>query len=205
MFIQSIRFKIILWYMLMVALTLAVFSIVLYRNFSQTLYGDKDDLLQSRVEGIVNSIDTYWEAERMEAITAGIKTEGFSKINNINFAKIAQRWVEEKSDDPELINIIVQIFDVKGKLIASSKNISNISIFTKEALTSEFQKKKRFDTVPIEFSPGNPKTLRVLTVPVVENNKVAYIVQVASPLGSIQSALKNLKIILFLLLPLTVF
>ncbi len=82
MFIQSIRFKIILWYMLILALTLAVFSIALYRNFSQTLYGDKDDLLQSRVGGIVDSIDTYWETERLEAETASIKSEIFSKIND---------------------------------------------------------------------------------------------------------------------------
>ncbi len=190
--------------MLILALTLAVFSIALYRNFSQTLYGDKDDLLQSRVGGIVDSIDTYWETERLEAETASIKSEIFSKINNINFAKIAQRWVEEKSDDPELLNIIVQIFDANGLLITSSKNISNVSIFSKKALTSEFQKKKHFDTVSVEFSPNNPMTLRMLTMPVVENNKVAYIVQVASPLGSTQSALKNLKIILFLFLPMTV-
>lgn len=205
MFVQSIRFKIILWYMLILALTLAVFSIVLYHNFRQTLYGDKDDLLQSRARGIADSIDTYWEAERLEGKTAGIKKEVFSKINNINFAKIAQRWVEEKSDDPELLNVIVQIFGVKGELIASSKNIPNVSTFTKEALRSELQKEKRFDTIPIEFFPHKPTTLRVLTMPVVEDNKVAYIVQVASPLDSVQSALTNLKIILFLLLPLIVF
>ncbi|MBI5057437.1 MAG: heavy metal sensor histidine kinase [Nitrospirae bacterium] len=206
MFIQSIRFKIILWYMLILALTLSVFSIALYRNVSQTLFGDKDDLLQSRAGGIVDSIDTYWEAERLDAIAAGIKSEAvFSKINNINFAKIAQRWVEEKSDDPDLLNIVVQIFDVNGALIATSKNIPNISIFSKEALKSELQKKIRFDTVTVEFTKNVPTALRVLTMPVVENNRVSYIVQVASPLSSIEVALQNLKITLFVLLPLTVF
>lgn len=191
--------------MLILALTLAIFSIILYRNFSQALYGDKDDLLLSRVGGIVNSIDTYWEAERLEAVTMGIKEDLFSKINNINFAKIAQRWVEEKSDDPDLLNIIVQIFDVKGVLIASSKNVPNISIFSMKAMTSELQKEKRFDNVSIEFSPGNQTIFRVLTMPVIENKKIVYIVQVASPLSSIQTALKNLKWALFVLLPLTVF
>jgi heavy metal sensor kinase len=157
------------------------------------------------VGGIVNSIDTYWEAERLEAVTAGTKEDLFSKINNINFAKIAERWVEEKSDDPDLLNIIVQIFDVKGALIASSKNVPNISIFSMKAVTSELQKEKRFDNVSIEFSPGNQTIFRVLTMPVVENKKIAYIVQVASPLTSIQTALTNLKWALFVLLPLTVF
>ena len=191
--------------MLILALTLAIFSVILYRNFSQALTEDKDDLLLSRVGGIVNSIDTYWESERLEAVTMGIRENLFSKINNINFARIAQRWVEEKSDDPDLLNIIVQIFDVKGVLIASSKNVPNISILSVKAMTSELQKKKRFDNVSIEFSPGNPAMFRTLTMPVVENKKVAYIVQVASPLSSIRDALKNLKWTLFVLLPLTVF
>jgi heavy metal sensor kinase len=72
-------------------------------------------------------------------------------------------------------------------------------------MTSELQKEKRFDNVSIEFSPGNPAIFRTLTMPVVENKKVAYIVQVASPLSSIQTALMNLKWTLFVLLPLTVF
>jgi heavy metal sensor kinase len=192
--------------MLILALTLAVFSIIIYRNFSQTLYSDKDDLLQSRVGGIADSINTYWEAERLDAMMAGSNTHNvFSKINNINFAKIAQRWVEETSDDPDLLNIIVQIFDAKGTLIASSRNIPNVSIFAKQAITSELKKQKRFDNVSAELSHGNPVTFRVLTMPVVEDNKVAYVVQVASPLSTIQSALKNVKWTLFVLLPLTVF
>jgi heavy metal sensor kinase len=205
MFIKSIRFKIILWYMLILALTLGVFSILLYRNFSQKMYKNIDDVLQSRVEGIVDSIDTYWESERLEVMTGGVKKEVFSKINNINFARIAQRWVEEESDDPALLNTIVQIYDSAGKLIASSKNMTNISIFTKEAAIAELKNRRHFDTVRTELSPGNKVSLRVLTVPVTENEKVAYIAQVAHPLRSADSALNDLKIILFILLPLTVF
>jgi heavy metal sensor kinase len=155
--------------------------------------------------GIVSSMDTYWEAERSAPVIPGKNTgEAASTTNTINFAKIAQRWVEEKSDDPDLLNMIVQIFDVNGALIASSKYITNISILSKQAITSELENEKRFDTVSIEFSPGNPIPLRVLTMPIVKNNKVAYIVQVASPLLQITAALTNLKVILFLLLPLTV-
>ncbi len=205
MFIKSIRFKIILWYMLILALTLGVFSILLYRNFSQKMYMNIDDILQSRVEGIVDSIDTYWEAERQDAVTGGVKKEVFSKRNNINFVRIAQRWVEEESDDPALLNMIVQIYDLGGKLIASSKNMPDMFVFTKESILSELKKKRHFETVQTQLSPGSAASLRVLTVPVVESNRIAYIVQVASPLRTVDSAQRNLKIILFILLPLTVF
>jgi heavy metal sensor kinase len=205
MFVQSIRFKIILWYMLILALTLGLFSIVLYRNFSKGLYENIDNILQSRVEGVVDSIETYWDTEKLESGTSGARKEVFSKVNNINFIKIAQRWVEEESDDPALLNMIVQIYDSSGKLIAASRNVSGASILTKDAAVAESGNKRHFDTVNTELSPDNTVSLRVITVPVIENKKVAYIAQVASPLRSVNSALKELKIILFILMPLTVF
>ena len=205
MFIKSIRFKIILWYMLILALTLGVFSILLYRNFSQKMYRNIDDILQSRVEGIVDSIDTYWEAERQDAVTGRGEKDLFSKRNNINFARIAQRWVVEESDDPALLNMIVQIYHSGGNLIASSRNMPNMPVFTRESVLTELKKKRHFETVQTQFLPGVITSLRVLTVPVIESNSVAYIVQVASPLRTIELAQRDLKIILFILLPLTVF
>ncbi len=53
--------------MALLTLTLAAFSMVFYNRLSYDLYGNLDDLLQSRVEGIADSIDTYWEVEKLEA------------------------------------------------------------------------------------------------------------------------------------------
>jgi len=100
--------------MLVLGLTLLLFSVILYNKYSQKLYEDMDDALESRAERIADSIDTYWEAERLEALKDGSVIDSLSKIDNINFAKIAQRWVEERSSDPKLLSIIVQIFNVKG-------------------------------------------------------------------------------------------
>ncbi|MBI5050199.1 MAG: HAMP domain-containing protein, partial [Nitrospirae bacterium] len=204
MFIRSIRFKIILWYMLVLTLTLLLFIVLLYQNFSKKLYDDLDSLLQSRAKGIIDSIDTYWETERLEAMKDRMELNVFSKINNINFAKIAQRWVEEKTNDPKLLNIIVQIFDAKGKLISSSKNIPDIANIQKKFFNYVSKKAKHFDDVTMELKPGKQLTLRTLTIPVIENSNIAYIVVVAGQLSSIDSALKDLRLILFILLPITV-
>ena len=109
MFVKSIRFKIILWYARVLALTLALFSIVLYHNFRQRLYENTDDVLLSRAEGVADSIDTYWETEKLSMEENGAEDETPGQINNINFAKSARRWVQERSQDPNLVNIIVQI------------------------------------------------------------------------------------------------
>jgi len=202
--IRSIRFKLILWYMLMLVLTLSVFSILLYNIFSNSIKSSSDVLLRSRAEGIANSIDTYWETERLEAIKDGVVVEEFSKVDNINFAKIARRWVEERSDDPQLIGIIVQIYGADGGRIAYSRNIPSISILSKATFDYVLRGKSRFDTITIDLPESKPEDLRAFTMPVLENNKVAYIVQVARPLIIVSSARHALKMLLFILLPLTV-
>lgn len=202
--IKSIRFKLILWYMLMLALTLSVFSVFLYNIFSNSIKNSSDVLLRTRAEGVANSIDTYWETERREVIKDGVVAEEFSKIDNINFAKIARRWVEERSSDPQLIGIIVQIYGAEGERIAYSRNIPSISILSKEIFNYVLREKSRFDTINIGLPASKPVDLRVFTMPVLDNNKVAYIVQVARPLTIVISARQDLKMLLFILLPLTV-
>ncbi|MCX5656644.1 MAG: heavy metal sensor histidine kinase [Candidatus Omnitrophica bacterium] len=205
MFFKSIRFKIILWQVLILAVTFFLFSILLYHNFSRSLYENLDDLLQSKAEGTANSIDAYWETEKLEATENGKESNVFSKINNVNFAKIAQRWVKEKSSDPRLMDIIVQIFDVNGENIISSKNIPNTMNLAKETFNYVSKGNYYFNNLNIESSEGKQFPLRLLGIPVIENNKVAYIVQVAGSLIPLHLALNTLRARLFLFLPLIVF
>ena len=204
MFVKSIRFKISLWYVSIFTLTFVGAGVVIYHNLDLKLRGGIDDMLQLRAEGIVDSIDTYWETEKIEAAGNSAKIETLSKINNLNFIKIAQRWVLERTNDPELLDIIVQIFDSNGEQIAFSKNIRDIVSLPSETFTSVLRGTSRFDDISAEMPPGNFQEMRTLTFPVTENGKVAYIVQVLSPLTHMYATLGNLKLILFLLLPLTI-
>src|SRR5271170_5297625 len=122
MLFQSIRFKIVLWHMFILSLALLIFGMVLYHNLYLKISDDTDDVLRSRSKGIEQSIDTYWEAESMDIAEGNVKVH-FTKEDNINFIRIAKRWVGEKINDPDLINIIVRIFDAHGNPIASSRNI----------------------------------------------------------------------------------
>lgn len=205
MILKTIRFKIIFWYTLALTILISLFSMALYSNFKNNLYADLDDLLQSKAQGIAGSIDTYWETEKLDALKAGIKQDVFSKINNINFVKIAQRWVKEKSNDPKLINIIVQIFTADGNNIASSKNIPSLMSLSKETLNYVLKGNGHFDNLNLELSDGKTLSFRGLTVPIIENNKVAYLVGVTSPLAQLDAVLNRLKFILSLLLPAAIF
>lgn len=191
--------------MLVLSLTLSLFSSLLYQNLDKKLHNDLDELLRSRAKGIIDSIDTYWETERIEAVEEGVKLDAFSKTNNINFAKIAQRWVEERSKDPRLVNVIVRIFDARGKLIASTKDIPDNLHARKNILTHAPEMNGHFETVTAELRSGRQQTLRTFTIAVIENNNIAYIVEIASLLSSIDSTMKDFRLLLFILLPATVF
>jgi len=187
--------------MLILSLALLIFGMLLYHNLYLKISDDTDDILRSRAKGIEQSIDTYWEAEGMD-IAEGNSRIRLIKEDNINFIKIARRWVGEKINDPDLINIIVRIFDAHGNPIASTRNVPtehlNARIF--------YNAKKGADHFENAYVEVNeiPALFRIITTPVIENKRLSYIVQVASPLVQMHAVLRNLRFSLLFLLPLTV-
>ena len=205
MFVRSIRSKIILWYTAILTLVLSLFCILVYANFHRQLYDDLDDILQVKAEGIVTSIDTYWEIEKQEGISSGATVSVFSKINNMNFIKIAQRWVKEKSSDRDLSGIIVDIFNSSGANIASSHPIPTVTYIRNDILQDIAKGRSRVINLLFFESPSARSVLlRSLTVPVIENGRLAYMVQVSSPLTSVNTALSKLRIIFLIFLPFTI-
>ena len=161
-------------------------------------------MLLTKAEGIARSINTYWETEKMDALKHGARKNVFSKINNANFLKIARRWVEERTNDPDLMNIIVQIYKPDGELIAFSLNALTHLNISKNTLHGLATNKTVYEDRQVTQGEEKPLDLRILVIPVFEEGKIAYIVQVGGPLNSIWETLKGLKFMLFLLLPITV-
>jgi len=201
---KSIRLRFFFWYTLILAVTFLIFAVALHFNVRAALKDRMDDLLLTKAEGIVRSIDTYWETEKIDALKHGAKRSVFSKINNANFLKIARRWMEERSNDPYLMNIIVQIYKPDGELIASSPNALKQLNISSTSLVSLGSNRTVYEDLQVMEAPEKPLDLRVLQIPVFEEGKMAYIVQVAGPLNSIRDMLKGLRFILFFLLPITV-
>ncbi len=202
MLFVSVRSRLILWQMLILSITLFLFGMVLYHNFSHKLKSDMDGLLRSRAEGIAASIDTYWETERLEA-DKNAQPSLFRKQDNINFLKIARRWVDEKNMDPALINFSVHIFDAYGRPVASSKDIPTPAL-PEKVFKEMLHGKGQYGSMKVDMPPGKAVSLRTFTVPVIENRELAYVVQVASPLRDMYTALQSLSLLLLLFLPLTV-
>ncbi|MDD5423220.1 MAG: ATP-binding protein [Candidatus Omnitrophota bacterium] len=204
MFYKSIRFKMTIVYMVILAVTISSFSAVLYHYVRRSLNESMDTLLQSKAEGIIYAISTYWAAERLGTKRYGAKPEADTKDGAVDFATMAQRWVQARSMDPKLLDIIVKIFNADGALIVSSKNTQGITNVSEETLAAVLQGRSCFDHLTSSFPTKKFLVFRVFIAPAVENNKVEYIVQVASPMTSIQTALNSIKVIIFLLIPVTI-
>ena len=187
--------------MLILSLALFIFGMALYHNFYIKISDDTNDILRSRAKGIEQSIDTYWAAEQMD-IAAGDSKVHFAKVDNINFIRIAKRWVGEKINDPDLINIVVRIFDAHGLPVASSRNIPTEHLNSR--IYNDVKKgANHFENSYLDVNE-KPTLFRIFTTPVMENKKLSYVVEVASPLAQLNEVLRNLSFSLLFLLPLTV-
>ena len=205
MLFTSIRFKIILWYMVLLSTALLVFSELAYHYYHSSIYKNLDNLLNSRAVGIVQSVDTYWETERQQALEMGANIRDFGKAENVNFAKITRHWLETRSaDDPQFMNVSIQIFDKQGQCLVSSLDIPNLLNLSVETLVGVRRGAHHYENIEGELAHEKPVAFRALTMPVYENKKIAYIVRVAIPLQETNTGLHRLKVILFGLLPLIV-
>lgn len=205
MFFKSTRFKISIWYVIFITITLILFSLLVYHRFSLSLYNNLDDALVLKAGEITESINASWEIEKLKTANAGIAPDLLSNINIINFIKVVQRWANEESSDPKLVNVFVEIFNANGGHITSSKNLPVKMTTDRGVLFCALRGKRHFENLAIELSAGKPSPLRVLSFPVMENNKVEYVIRVAVSCDAIWSVLTDLKIILFLCLPLIIF
>ena len=191
MFFKSIRFKVLGWYMLLLTVTLFFFSIILYGSFSKVLVNNLDDLLSSRAEGVADSVHTYWHDK--------------NNVSDIGpFLDIARDWVEEKRKDPELMKVFVQILSVKSERLVSTKAMPFIAPVPKRDLEDVLAGEDSFNSLSGVFSDGKKAQFRVYTRPVIEDGKVVYMVQTAGPIELISIASGSLRVILFILLPLTI-
>jgi signal transduction histidine kinase len=204
MFFKSVRFRIILLYIVILTITLSAFSLLIYGNFSKNIYDDLDDLLSSRAEGVANAFNTYYQLRKIGAAQDGKEFNLSATDKPGDFAKVARSWVEAQRKDPELMRIFAQIVDTGGNIMVSSKSVPHIHPLFKEDFKSILDGEDSFDTVDGEAADGKKIKFRLYSKPIMEGGQAIYVVQTAGPIDLLSIALTNLRLILFILLPLTV-
>ncbi|MGZ3524576.1 MAG: sensor histidine kinase [Thermodesulfobacteriota bacterium] len=178
MYLRSLRFKLTLWYVLILGVLLTSFSGFLYFTLSKSLYRDVDNKLKSLAELIAS--------------------ESSSPLSKFSFGTIDQAL--EASMNLKPIGKFIQVLDESGNIGRKSDNLRNVQLpISLNALKNASKGSNTFETNrTIENTP-----LRIMTFPVVENGHVTKIVQIASSLEGVEDALNKLFLILIISVPST--
>ena len=176
MHFRSLRFKLTLWYVLILGILLISFSSFLYFTLSKSLYRDTDVKLRSLAELIAS--------------------ESASPLSKFGFGNIDQALAASMNLKP--IGKFIQVLDESGKIGRKSENLRDVQLpISLNALKNASKGLITFET---DRSFGNAP-LRIITFPVTENNHITRIVQVASSLEDVEDALNTLFIILMIAVP----
>ena len=177
MYLRSLRFKLTLWYVLILGILLISFSSFLYFTLSKSLHRDVDNKLSS--------------------LAKLIASESVSPLSKFGFGNIDQTL--ETSMNLKPIGKFIQVLDESGNIGRKSENLKNVQLpISLHALKNAskglvtFETNRSFENTP----------LRIITFPLVENNHVTKIVQIASSLEEVEEALNTLFIILVITVPL---
>ena len=177
MVFRSLRFKLTLWYVAILAVLLISFSSFLYIILSRSLYRDVDN--------------------RLRSLAHLIATESGTPSSTFAFGNIDQAVRATLNLRP--VGKFIQVLDESGNIGEKSENLKNVQLpINLQALKNASKGFITFETVQ---SFGNTP-LRMMTLPVIEKGHMARIIQVASSLEDVEDALRTLFIILVITVPL---
>ncbi len=173
---RSLRFKLTLWYVLILAILLTSFSTFLYLTMSRSLYRDVD--------------------QKLKALAELIASESTSPLSKFGFGPIDQTL--ETSLGLKPIGKFIQVIDESGRIGQSSENLKSIQLpISLNALRNGLKGLITYETNrSIRNTP-----LRIITYPVKEQNQVTKMIQVASSLEDVEDALHTLLLILVVTVP----
>jgi len=174
---RSLRFKLTVWYVFILGVLLIAFSTFLYLTLEKSLYRSADNKLRSFADLI--------------------GSESASPLSKFSLGSIDKTLEATLNLKP--VGKFIQVLDESGKIGPRSDNLRNVQLpISLTALKNAAKGQPTFETN--RSFEGGP--LRILTFPVMEDDRVARIVQVASSLEDVEDALNKLFIILVVSVPL---
>jgi heavy metal sensor kinase len=134
---------------------------------------------------------------KLRSLAELIASESSSPLSQFGFGNIDQAL--ETSMNLKPIGKFIQVLDESGNIGRKSDNLRNVQLPI--SLNALKNASKGIITFETNHSVGNTP-LRIITFPIIENNHITKIVQIASSLEEVEDALNTLFIILIITVPL---
>jgi heavy metal sensor kinase len=176
MMLGNIRFKLTLWYIVILGIILTSFSTFLYLTLSGSLYKGIDVKIKSIAEVIGSS-----------------STNPYSQYSFSNIDRML-----EDSFRVTPVTKFIQVLDESGRIGRKSDNLQDFQLpISFRTLKNASQGKITFETI----KALGEYPLRMVTVPVIQGRNLVNIVQVATSLEEVEEALNTLLLILWITVP----
>jgi heavy metal sensor kinase len=176
MIFRNIRFKLTLWYIVILGIILTSFSTFLYLTLSRSLY---------------NGIDV-----KIKSIAEVIASSSMNPYSQYSFSILDRLLKDSFSLRP--VTKFIQVLDESGRIGRKSDNLQNFQLpISIRALKNASQGNITFETT----KAFGKHPLRMVTVPVIRGRRIINIVQVATSLEEVEEALKALLLILWITVP----
>jgi heavy metal sensor kinase len=176
MLLRNIRFKLTLWYIVILGIILTSFSTFLYLTLSRSLYKGIDVKIKSIAEVIASS-----------------STNPYSQYSFSNIDRML-----EDSFGVRPVTKFIQVLDESGRIGRKSDNLQHFQLpISIRTLKNASQGKVTFETI----KALGEYPLRMVTVPVIRGRNLINIVQVATSWEQVEEALNTLLLILWITVP----
>ncbi len=174
---KTIKFKMTLWYVAILGIILSCFSLFLYFTLADSLYKGVDNKIRTMAEIVVSSTRSPLGAGTSMADLDQIMTERFGI---------------------RPLGRFIQILDESGRIGDRSTNLRDVEIpISVQTMKAASKGVITFETVQVM----GKYSLRVVTMPIMENEKMVGIVQVGSSLEGVEEALQQLLLSLLIAVP----
>ncbi len=182
---RSIRAKIILLFVAIFGITLSIFVTALYLVYARQSAQNFDLNLSNDALEVVSLIkgDELFEQE----IISGL--------------------IQRPIPIPSGANKYIQVLSFDGNIIMKSADLKSLTLpVSPEILGLALSQHQVFETLDNSFSRSLSKSgkLRMVTYPVLDNGIPRYLVQVASNTAAVDDSLFQLRVLLFISVPLTI-
>ncbi|MZH04522.1 MAG: heavy metal sensor histidine kinase [Nitrospinae bacterium] len=173
---KSIRSRLTAWYVILLALILILFSILLNYFLSKRLY---------------ESVDNSLTVSATVVATSATMRVSNSPLQGLN--QFFDQFMREGN-----LNKFYRIYDGSGQVGSRSSNITASQFpLSQSAYAEALEGRNSYET----FKVGGKHPIRVITMPVIMDDKLVNLVQVGTSLEAVQETLRNLRIFLFTAVP----
>ena len=173
---QSIRSRLTAWYILLLGIILILFSIFLNYFLSKRLYESVDNSLKVSATVVATSVVMKFNRSPLPGV---------------------DRLFKQFLGAGDLIKFY-RIHDGSGNVGSRSRNIDASQFpLSQVACADALKGKSSFET----FIVDGKHPIRVITMPILREKKLANLVQVGTSLEAVQETLRNLRIFLFTAVP----